>query len=84
MIECRSEPYHRKYKSNGFDWNRREVFMEDNSVSIFVLEPRHIDTLLDDRVSIWVMGHLAEVEFLYANEAQSWCAVNGYAMGRTR
>jgi len=41
--------------------------MEDNPVSIFVLEPCHIDGLLDDRVSIWVMGRLAEVEFLYEN-----------------
>lgn len=38
--------------------------MEDNTVAIFVLEPRHIDSLLDDRVLIWVMGHPAEVEFL--------------------
>ena len=58
--------------------------MEDNSVSIFVLEPRHIDSLLNNRVLIWVMGHPTEVEFLYAKRDQSRCAVNGYAMGRTR
>jgi len=55
--------YHRKHKSNRVHWNWHEVFMEDNTVSIFVLEPRHIDSLLDDRVLIWVMGHPAEVEF---------------------
>jgi len=58
--------------------------MEDNPVSIFVLEPRHIDSLLDDRVLIWVMGYPTEVEFLYADGAQLRYAVNGYAMGRTR
>ena len=55
--------------------------MENNPVSIFVLEPRHIDCLLDDRVLIWVMGHPAEVGFLYAEATQSQCTVN--AMRRT-
>ena len=81
MIECRSNPYHRKCKSNSFDWNRREEFMENNPVSIFVLEPRHIDCLLDDRMSIWLMGHPAEIEFLYAKVTQSRCTVN--VMGLT-
>ena len=58
--------------------------MEDNPVSIFVLEPRHIDSLLDDRVSIWVMGRPAEIELLYENGLSYGVLSNGCAMGRTR
>ena len=85
MIECRSNPYHRKYESNDLDRNRREVFMEDDPVSIFVLEPCHIDSLLDDRVSIWVMGRPAEFELLDENGLNYGVLLsNGCAMGRTR
>jgi len=41
--------------------------MEDDPVSILALEPRHIDSLLDDRVSIWETRSPANVDVLYAN-----------------
>lgn len=45
-------PYHCEYKGDSLDWNWREVFMENNPVSMLVLKPYHIDSLLYDRVSI--------------------------------
>ena len=43
--------------------------MEDNPISIIAVEPDHIDSLLDNRVSIWVMRSPTKVGFLDANEA---------------
>jgi hypothetical protein len=84
VIERRSNPYHCKCESNGLDWDRCEVFTEDNPVSVFALKPCHIDSLLDDRVSIWVMGGPAEFELLYENGPNYDVLSNGCAMGRTR
>ena len=51
------------------DWDRREVFMEDDPVVIIVLEPHQIDSLLNGWVSIRVMRSPANVGFLYINRA---------------
>jgi len=56
--------YHRQYNGYGSDWNRREVFVVDNAVTILVLEPQRVDSLLDDGVSIWVTGVPSKVGFL--------------------
>ena len=61
-------PYHRDYQGNGLDWNWREVFTEDNPVSVLVLKPYNIDSLLDDRMSIWVLRNPANVELLHVDE----------------
>ena len=42
--------------------------MEDNPVSILVLKPYRIDSLLDDRVSIWVLRSPANVGVLHVDE----------------
>jgi len=42
--------------------------MEDNPVSILVLKPDHIDSFLDNRVSIRVLRRPANVGLLYADE----------------
>ena len=44
------------------------MFMEDNPVSILVLKPHHIDSLLDDRVLVRVLRSPANVGLLYADE----------------
>lgn len=64
------DPYHRQCKGNSLDWNWSEVFVEDDPVIILVLEPRHIDSLLDDWMSIREMRSPAEVGFLYASVVQ--------------
>jgi hypothetical protein len=47
--------YHCEYESD--DWNRHwgESLMMANSHVILVTEQRHIKSLLDDRVSVWIM-----------------------------
>jgi hypothetical protein len=47
--------------------------MEDDPVTILVLEPRDIDGLLNDWVSIWVMRGPANVGFLYASGTLGNC-----------
>jgi len=62
----RPDPYRSENKGDSSSWNWCEVLREDNPVSVVVLKPRHIDGLLDDRVSIWVMRSPANVSFLHA------------------
>lgn len=64
------DSYHRQCKGKSLDWNRSEVFVEDNPIIILVLEPRHIDSLLDDRMPIREMRSPAKIGFLYASVAQ--------------
>jgi hypothetical protein len=52
MVKRGFDPYHCEYECDSLDWNRREVFMEDNPVSTLALEPHQIDSPLDDRVSV--------------------------------
>ena len=65
----RSGPHHSESKGDNLSWNWREVLREDNPVSVLVLKPCHIDGLLNDRVSIWVMRSPANVGFLHAQGA---------------
>jgi hypothetical protein len=93
MIECNThqdsntvklsfDPHHSECEGDSLDRDRREVFMEDNPVVILALEPHHVDGLLDDRVSIWVLRNTANIDFLYAKELVG--TIDDDAMGRTR
>ena len=66
--KARPQSYQRECQGNSFDWDRCEIFMKDNPVSVLVLKPHHINNLLDDRVPIWVMRSPANVGILYADE----------------
>jgi len=46
--------YQGKRKGDSLDRNRFEVVMEDNPISVLALEPHHVDSILDDRVLIWI------------------------------
>jgi hypothetical protein len=62
------DPYHRECQGDSFDWDRCESLKQDNPISIPILEPNCIDSLLDDRVLIRVLRSPAEVGVLFANE----------------
>jgi hypothetical protein len=57
-------PYHRDCKGNNFEWDRIEVFMEDNADVLFVPKPRDIDNFLNYGVSIWITWASANVKIL--------------------
>jgi len=65
-VERRLDPYHGKRKGDSLDWNRCEVVMEDNPISIIALEPHHINSILDDRMLIWISSPV-NVGFLYVS-----------------
>jgi len=53
--------YQCECQSDKFDWDRCEVFTEDNAVPIPIREPNYIDGLLDDRVLIRMSRGPAEI-----------------------